>query len=105
MATRDDIMAHYVACEPAELHAKRLEFIQQIARMIVPGDDTESMRKRVAEGMSVIGKPAWCYTPPPNWAEDTDPDEAVLTEAGDDYLTSETVALWALVRQARELLK
>jgi hypothetical protein len=66
-------------------------FVEQVARFVVPGDDNEAMRERVDKLEILLPEETL--------------DAAVVDEAEDEFLCSETIALWALVRQARELTK
>ena len=73
------------------------EFVERTARFVIPGDDDETMRRRVQEARdaSIYQEGEW----------DVDLEEIVMAEADDEFLCSETQAFWAMIREARELLK
>ena len=70
------------------------EFAEKIARLIVPEDDDEGMRERRSQAAREAGCPIEEVT-----------DEDVVAETDDEFLSSEALALWRLIREARELLK
>ena len=70
------------------------EFVEQMARMAVPEDDTEDNRRRREVAASDSGTPI------------SELDESDLVACADDeFLCSEALALWAMIRKARELLR
>ena len=69
------------------------EFVKKTARLLVPEDDVEDMRERRKQAADAAGCPV----------EDV-ADEDVIVNADDEFLCSETLALWRLIREARELL-
>ena len=73
---------------------KFMEFVGRLARLLVPEDDAEDMQERRERAARKIGRPV-----------DEVTDEAVIVNADDEFLCSETQALWKLIREARELLK
>jgi hypothetical protein len=68
------------------------EFVNKVARLLVPEDDVEDMRERRKQAADATGCPV----------EDV-ADEDVIVNADDEFLCSETLTLWRL-REARELL-
>ena len=91
-------MTEPLPSEAIELLIKYRLFVQQVAQLVVPGDQDPTMARRVEEAMecdatyNCDGRPA-------------SPDDAVLDFAGDDgFFESELLALWALVRKARSVL-
>jgi hypothetical protein len=66
------------------------EFVKKTARLLVPEDDVEDMRERrkQADGCPV----------------EEVADEDVIVNADDEFLCGETLTLWRLIREARELL-
>lgn len=75
-------------------------FVEQMARMVVPGDDDEDMQARVLRARDEVGYGN--YDPP---EDDFVAEDAVLAAADDGFLSSETSAFWDMVRAARELLR
>ena len=73
---------------------KLRELIKKTARLLVPEDDVEDMRERRKEAARESGSPIVQAT-----------DEDVIVAADDDFLCGETLTLWRLIREARELLK
>ena len=73
------------------------EFVERMARFVIPGDDDETMRSRVEEARA-----SSIY---PEDEGDVDLEEIVMAEADDEFLCSETQAFWAMIRAARELIK
>ncbi len=70
------------------------EFVEQIARLVVPEDDTEDNRRRREAAASDLGTPT------------SELNESDLVACADDeFLCSEALALWAMIRKARELLR
>jgi hypothetical protein len=70
------------------------EFVRTTARLLVPEDDVEEMFERRKEAARQTGCPVAQVA-----------DEDVIVNADDEFLCSETLTLWRLVREARELLK
>jgi len=70
------------------------EFVKKMARFLVPEDDVEDMRERRRQAARETGCPIEQVT-----------DEDVIVNADDEFLCSETQALWTPIREARELLK
>jgi hypothetical protein len=68
------------------------EFVEQIARLAVPEDDTEESRGRREAAASESGTPI---------GEIDESD--IIACADDEFLCSEALALWALIRKARAL--
>ena len=69
------------------------EFIEEMARLTVPEDDTEENRGRRESAASESGTPI------------SELDESDLIACSDDeFLCSEALALWAMIRKARELI-
>jgi len=73
------------------------EFVERMARFVIPGDDDETMRSRAQEARA-----ASIY---PEDEVEVGLEEIVMAEADDEFLCSETQAFWAMIHQARELLK
>ena len=70
------------------------EFVHQIARLAVPEDDTEESRGRREATASESGTPI------------SELDESDLIACADDeFLCSEALALWAMIRKARALVR
>jgi hypothetical protein len=68
------------------------EFVDEIARLTVPEDDTEESRGRREAATSESGTPI------------SELDESdIVASADDEFLCSEALALWALSREARAL--
>ena len=63
------------------------EFVEEMARLAVPEDDTEESRARQEAAASKSGTPI------------SELDEC----ADDEFLCSEALALWAMIRKARVL--
>jgi hypothetical protein len=70
------------------------EFVRKMARLLVHEDDVEDMRERRKETAREIGCSIVQVT-----------DEDVIANADDEFLCGETLTLWRLIREARELLK
>ncbi len=69
------------------------EFVEEIARLAVPEEDTEENRGRREAAASESGTPI------------SELDESdIVASADDEFLCSEVLALWALIRKARELV-
>jgi len=70
------------------------EFVEQMACMAVPEDDTEDNRRRREVAASDSATPI------------SELDESDLVACADDeFLCSEALALWAMIRKARELVR
>ena len=68
------------------------EFVEQMARLTVPEDDIEDHRERREIAASESGTPI------------RELDESdIIACADDEFLCSEALALWAMIRKAREL--
>jgi hypothetical protein len=70
------------------------EFVKKMARLLVPEDGVEEMRERRREAAHETGSPVEEVT-----------DEDVIVNADDEFLCGETLTLWSLIRETRELLK
>jgi hypothetical protein len=70
------------------------EFVEQIARLAVPEDHTEYNRRLREAAASESGTPI---------AELDESD--IVASADDEFLCSEALALWAMIRRARELVR
>jgi len=70
------------------------QFVEKLARLLVPEDEVEEMQERREQAARESGRPV-----------DEVTDEDVIVNADDEFLCSETQALWRLIREARELLK
>ena len=69
------------------------ELVGQMARLSVPEDDTEDNRARREAAASESGTPI------------SELDESDLIACADDeFLCSEALTLWAMIRQARALI-
>jgi hypothetical protein len=68
-------------------------FVEQMARMVVPGDDDPAMAARVKAAQVEMN------------TGDDDVEGDVLACTDDEFLCSETLTLWEMIREARELLK
>ena len=70
------------------------EFVEEMARLAVPEDDTDDNRRRREAAASDLG------------AATSELDESDLVASADDeFLCSEALALWAMIRKARELVR
>ena len=70
------------------------EFVEQMARLAVPEDDTEENRERREAAASESGTPI------------SELDESdIIACADDEFLCSEALTLWAMIRKARALAK
>lgn len=70
------------------------EFVGQMARLLVPEDDTEDNRERREAAASEAGTPI------------SELDESDLMAcANDEFLCSEALTLWAIIRKARALIR
>ena len=68
------------------------QFVEQMARLAVPEDDTEDNRRLREAAASESGTPIG------------ELDESDLVASADEkFLCSEALALWALIRKARAL--
>jgi hypothetical protein len=65
-----------------------------MARLLVPEDDLEEMCERREQAAHETGNPVEEVT-----------DEDVIVNADDEFLCSEALTLWRLIRETRELLK
>ena len=70
------------------------EFVKKMARLLVPEDDIEDMHERRKRAAHETGCPVEQVT-----------DEDVIVNADDEFLCSETLTLWRLIRETRGLLK
>ena len=70
------------------------EFVAAMARLVVPEDDTEENRERRAAAASESGTPL----------RELDESDIVAC-ADDEFLCSEVLALWAMIRKARALTR
>ena len=70
------------------------EFVKKMARLLVPEDDVENMCERRRRAAHETGSPI-----------DEVTDEEVIINADDEFLCGETLTLWRLIREPRELLK
>ena len=69
------------------------EFVEQMARLSVPEDDTEENQERRETAASESGTPI------------SELDESdIIASADDEFLCSEALALWAMIRKARALI-
>ena len=69
------------------------QFVEEMARLAVPEDDTEESRGRRETAASELGTPI------------SDLDESDMVACADDeFLCSEVLALWAMIRKARALI-
>jgi hypothetical protein len=68
------------------------EFVEEMARLTVPEDDTEENRERREIAASESGTPI----------SELDESE-IIACADDEFLCSKTLALWAMIRKARAL--
>jgi hypothetical protein len=67
-------------------------FVEYIARLAIPEDDTEDNRGRREAAASDSGTPI------------SELDESdIVASADDEFLSSEALALWAMIRKARAL--
>ena len=87
------------AAEEAQLGDEKMpdefrQFVKKLARLLVPEDDVEEMQERREHAAHESGRPVGEVT-----------DEDVIVNADDEFLCSETQALWRLIREARQLLK
>jgi hypothetical protein len=69
------------------------EFIEEMARLTVPEDDTEESRGRRETAAFELGMPI-------GELDESD----IIACADDEFLCSEALALWAMIRKARELV-
>ena len=69
------------------------EFAEQMARLSLPEDDTEESRARREAAASESGTPI-------SELDDSD----IVACADDEFLCSEALALWAMIRKARVLV-
>ena len=68
------------------------EFVEEMTRLTVTEDDTEESRGRREAAASESGTPI------------SELDESdIVASADDEFLCSEALALWALIRKARAL--
>jgi hypothetical protein len=68
------------------------EFVEEMARLTIPGDDTEESRGRRETAASESGTPI-------GELDESD----MIACADDEFLCSEALALWAMIRKASEL--
>lgn len=68
------------------------EFVEEMARPAVPEDDTEESRGRHDAAASESGTPI----------SELDQSD-IIACADDEFLCSETLTLWAMIRKARAL--
>jgi hypothetical protein len=68
------------------------EFVEQIAHLAVPEDDTEDNRRLREAAASDSGMPI-------GQLDESD----LVASADDEFLCSEALALWAMIRKARAL--
>jgi hypothetical protein len=83
-----------VTGDGSDLTDKFREFVKMMARLLVPEDDVEDMLERRKEAALETGYPIEQVA-----------DEDVIANADDEFLCGETLTLWGLIRDARELLK
>ena len=69
------------------------ELAEQMARLRVPEDDTEDNRERREAAASESGTPI-------NELDESD----LIAGADDEFLCSETLTLWAMIRKARAMI-
>jgi hypothetical protein len=69
------------------------EFVEEMARLTVPEDDCEESRGRREIAASESGTPI-------GELDESD----IIACADDEFLCSEALALWAMIRKARELV-
>jgi hypothetical protein len=67
------------------------EFVKKMARLLVPEDDVEEMCERRKQAAHET-------------VEEVTDDDAIVN-ADDEFLCSEALTLWRLIRETRELLK
>jgi hypothetical protein len=69
------------------------QLVEQMARLAVPEDDTEKNWERREAAASESGTPS------------SELDESdIVASANDEFLCSEALALWAMIRKARALI-
>ena len=73
---------------------KLKEFVKKMARLLVPEDEVEEMCERRKQAAHETGSRIEEVT-----------DEDVIVNADDEFLCGETLSLWRLIRETRELLK
>ena len=78
----------------SESFEKFREFVEKMARLVVPEDDVEDMHERRKRAAHETGCPVEQVI-----------DEDVIVNADDEFLCGETLTLWRLIRETRELLK
>ena len=78
----------------SESFEKFREFVEKMARLVVPEDNVEEMCERLLQAAHETGCPVEQVT-----------DEDVIVNADDEFLCSETLTLWRLIRETRGLLK
>ena len=87
----------HAACAPLTAGVQSMsdpfkEFVEEMARLAVPEDDTEESRGRREAAASESGTPI------------SELDESdIVASADDEFLCSEALALWAMIRKARAL--
>ena len=69
------------------------EFVEQMARLAVPEDDSEESRGRREAAASESGTPI----------SELDKSDLIAC-ADDEFLCSEALTLWAMIRKARALI-
>ncbi len=70
------------------------EFVEQMARLAVPEDDTEDNRRLREVATSESGVPIGQLD-----------ESEIVASADDEFLCSEALALWAMIRKARGLIR
>ena len=70
------------------------EFAEKMARLLVPEDDAEDICERRRQAAHETGCPVEEVT-----------DDDIIVSADDEFLCGETLTLWRLIRETRELLK
>jgi hypothetical protein len=70
------------------------EFVEQMARLSVPEDDTEKRQERREAAASESG----------TLISELDESD-IIAAADDEFLCSEALTLWAMIRKARVLAK
>jgi hypothetical protein len=68
------------------------EFVEEMARLVVPEDDTDESRRLRETAASDSGTPV-----------DELDESDIVASADDEFLCSEALALWAMIRKARAL--
>jgi hypothetical protein len=69
------------------------ELVEQLARLVIPEDDSEDNQQRREAAASESGTPI------------RELDESdLIASADDEFLCSEALTLWAVIRKARALI-